>query len=107
MIEPEIAFADLEDDCRLGEDFLRHLVVYALEHCHEDLDFFNQHIEKGLIDKLEDLARAEFKTITYTEAVEQLQKSGQKFEFPVAWGQDLQSEHERYLTEKVFSGPVL
>lgn len=106
MIEPEIAFADLEDDCRLGEDFLRHLVVYALEHCHEDLDFFNQHIEKGLIDKLEDLARAEFKTITYTEAVEQLQKSGQKFEFPVAWGQDLQSEHERYLTEKVFSGPV-
>jgi asparaginyl-tRNA synthetase len=106
MIEPEIAFADLGANCQLGEDFLRYLVVYALEHCQEDLDFFNQHIEKGLRDKLESLAEAEFRTISYTEAVAQLQKSGQSFEFPVEWGQDLQSEHERYLTEKIFSGPV-
>ena len=106
MIEPEIAFADLADDCRLGEDFLRYMVKYALDNCQEDLDFFNQRIEKGLIDKLEALAKAEFKTITYTEAVDLLQKATQTFEFPVEWGCDLQSEHERYLTEQVFDGPV-
>ncbi|SDZ92680.1 asparaginyl-tRNA synthetase [Desulfuromusa kysingii] len=106
MIEPEIAFADLDDNCQLGEDFLRYLVTYALENCQEDLHFFNQRVEKGLIEKLESLAKAEFRTISYTEAVEQLQKKGQSFEFPVAWGHDLQSEHERYLTEKVFNGPV-
>jgi asparaginyl-tRNA synthetase len=106
MIEPEIAFADLADNCQLGEDFLRYLVNYALEHCREDLDFFNQRIEPGLIDKLEALARAEFITISYTEAVERLQKSGQAFQFPVEWGCDLQSEHERYLTEQIFNGPV-
>lgn len=106
MIEPEIAFANLSDNCQLGEDFLRYLVSYALENCQEDLDFFNQRIEKGLIDKLESLAKAEFRTISYTEAVEWLQKSGQTFEFPVVWGHDLQSEHERYLTEQIFSGPV-
>ncbi len=106
MIEPEIAFADLHDDCQLGEDFLRYMVTYALENCQEDLDFFNQRVEKGLIDKLESLAKAEFRTISYTEAVDLLQKSGQSFEFPVEWGHDLQSEHERYLTEKIFNGPI-
>jgi asparaginyl-tRNA synthetase len=106
MIEPEIAFADLADDCQLGEDFLRYLVIYALEHCQEDLTFFNDRIETGLIAKLEALARADFRTVTYTEAIALLEKSTQKFEFPVAWGNDLQSEHERYLTEKVFDGPV-
>ncbi len=106
MIEPEIAFADLADDCKLGEDFLRYLVIYALEHCQEDLTFFNDRIEKGLLDKLEALAQAEFRTVTYTEAISLLEKAAQKFEFPVAWGHDLQSEHERYLTEKVFNGPV-
>lgn len=106
MIEPEIAFADLRDNCQLGEDFLRYMVVYALENCQEDLDFFNQRVEKGLIGKLESLAKAEFRTISYTEAVDQLQKTGQSFEFPVEWGHDLQSEHERYLTEKIFNGPV-
>ena len=106
MIEPEIAFADLRDNCQLGEDFLRYMVVYALENCQEDLEFFNQRVEKGLIGKLESLARAEFITISYTEAVDLLQKSGQTFEFPVKWGYDLQSEHERYLTEKIFNGPV-
>ncbi len=106
MIEPEMAFADLAEDCRLGEDFIRYLVRYALEHCREDLAFFNDRIEKGLIDKLEKVADAEFKTMTYTQAVDVLQKSGQHFEFPVEWGHDLQSEHERYLTEKVIDGPV-
>ncbi|WP_303722312.1 asparagine--tRNA ligase [Malonomonas rubra] len=106
MIEPEIAFADLSDDCQLGEDFLRYLVTYALENCQEDLDFFNQRIEKGLIDKLEALAKAEFRSITYSEAVELLLIAKQQFEFPVSWGCDLQSEHERYLTEQVFNGPV-
>ncbi len=106
MIEPEIAFANLRDNCQLGEDFLRYMVVYALDNCQEDLDFFNQRIEKGLIDKLESLAKAEFSTISYTEAVEMLQKSDHPFEFPVEWGHDLQSEHERYLTEKIFNGPV-
>jgi asparaginyl-tRNA synthetase len=106
MIEPEIAFADLSDNCRLGEDFLRYLVSYALEHCREDLEFFNERVEKGLIDKLEALAKAEFHSISYSEAVTQLQKSGQAFEFPVTWGCDLQSEHERYLTEQIFNGPV-
>lgn len=106
MIEPEIAFSDLTDDCQLGEDFLRYMVKYALDNCQEDLSFFNQRIEKGLIDKLEALAKAEFKTITYTEAVGLLLKAKQKFEFQVQWGCDLQSEHERYLTEQVFNGPV-
>ncbi len=106
MIEPEIAFAELSDNCRLGEEFLRYLVVYALEHCRDDLDFFNQRIEKGLIDKLEALAAARFQTISYGEAVAELQKSGRSFEFPVAWGHDLQSEHERFLTEHIFGGPV-
>nr|WP_291315903.1 asparagine--tRNA ligase [Desulfuromonas sp.] len=106
MIEPEIAFADLADDCRLAEEFLRYLVSYALEECGDDLAFFNDRIEKGLLDKLERLAGATFETMTYTEAVTALQKSGQSFEYPVEWGADLQSEHERYLTEKVIGGPV-
>jgi asparaginyl-tRNA synthetase len=106
MIEPEIAFADLAADCRLGEDFLRYLVTYALENCQEDLAFFNERIETGLLAKLEALASAEFRTISYSEAVERLQRSGQAFEYPVVWGGDLQSEHERYLTEQVFNGPL-
>jgi len=106
MIEPEIAFADLAADCRLAEDFLRYLVTYALEYCEEDLAFFDQRIEKGLIAKLEALARAEFRTMSYTEAVRRLQASKEKFEYPVEWGLDLQSEHERYLTEKVVGGPL-
>jgi len=106
MIEPEIAFADLSDDCRLAEDFLRYLVTHTLDNCGEDLAFFNDRIEKGLIDKLEKIARAEFHILPYTEAISILQKSGENFSFPVEWGLDLQSEHERYLTEKVFDGPV-
>jgi asparaginyl-tRNA synthetase len=106
MIEPEMAFADLEDDCRLGEEFLKFLCRYALEHCAEDLAFFNERIEPGLIDKLQRLAEAEFATMTYTEAVRLLEASGEAFQFPVEWGSDLQSEHERYLTERAVGGPV-
>ncbi len=106
MIEPEMAFCDLAGNCDLAEDFLRHMVGYALEHCTEDLDFFDQRIEKGLIEKLQSLHKAEFHRVSYTEAVDQLQKSGQKFEFKVEWGSDLQSEHERFLTEQIYSGPV-
>jgi asparaginyl-tRNA synthetase len=106
MIEPEMAFCDLEGDCALAEDFLRYLVQFALEHCQNDLDFFDQRIEKGLVDKLKDLATARFEAMSYTEAVHELEKSGRSFEFPVQWGADLQSEHERYLTEEVVGGPV-
>jgi asparaginyl-tRNA synthetase len=106
MIEPEMAFADLSDDCALAEDFLRYLVTYALDHCAEDLAFFDERIEQGLIARLEALAHAQFRTMTYTEAVERLRKSGRSFEFPVDWGCDLQAEHERYLTEEVVGGPV-
>ncbi|MDG5468764.1 asparagine--tRNA ligase [Deltaproteobacteria bacterium IMCC39524] len=106
MIEPEIAFADLADNCQLAEDFFRFMVAYALEHCREDLEFFNQFIDKGLIERLERVVGTDFQTMTYTEAVERLQQSGQAFEFPVEWGCDLQSEHERYLTEKIVDGPL-
>ena len=106
MIEPEIAFADLAADCNLAEEFLRYLVSYALEHCAEDLQFFNDRIEKGLIDKLTALVQSKFETMTYTEAVDQLHRSGQSFEYPVEWGADLQSEHERYLCEQVVNGSL-
>lgn len=106
MIEPEVAFADLADNCRLAEDFFRFMVTYALEHCREDLEFFNQFIDKGLIARLEKVVATAFQTMTYTEAVERLQQSGQAFEFAVEWGCDLQSEHERYLTEKIVDGPL-
>jgi len=106
MIEPEIAFADLAADCRLAEEFLRYLVTYALEHCAEDLQFFNDRIEKGLLDKLNALVQSRFETMTYTEAVDTLLQSGQSFEYPVKWGADLQSEHERYLCEQVVNGPL-
>ena len=106
MIEPEMAFADLADDCALAEDFLRYLVTFALEECAEDLAFFDERIERGLLAKLEALAKAEFQVMTYSEAVQRLEKAGRSFEFPVAWGADLQSEHERYLTEEVVGGPL-
>ncbi|MCK4507900.1 MAG: asparagine--tRNA ligase, partial [Desulfuromonadales bacterium] len=106
MIEPEVAFADLADNCRLAEDFFRFMVEYALEHCADDLAFFNKFIDKGLIDRLQKVVGTAFQSMSYTEAIEQLQKCGQKFEFPVEWGCDLQSEHERYLTEKIVDGPL-
>ncbi|HMB15946.1 MAG TPA: asparagine--tRNA ligase [Pelovirga sp.] len=106
MIEPEMAFADLTRNCEVAEEFFRYLVNYALEHCRDDLAFFNERIAPGLIDRLEQLVGAQFQRLTYSEAIKLLEQSGKAFEFPVAWGQDLQSEHERYLTEEVFSGPV-
>ncbi|MBD1399809.1 asparagine--tRNA ligase [Pelovirga terrestris] len=106
MIEPEMAFADLERNCEVAEAFFRYLVTYALEHCRDDLAFFNERIAPGLIDRLEQLVGGQFHRVSYSEAIRLLEQSGRAFEFPVAWGQDLQSEHERYLTEEVFAGPI-
>jgi asparaginyl-tRNA synthetase len=105
MIEPEMAFAELADDIALAEDFLKHIILRCLERCPEDMAFFNDRIQKGVIDMLEGVARSRFEVITYTEAVDLLGKSGESFEYPVAWGDDLQSEHERYITEKKFKCP--
>jgi asparaginyl-tRNA synthetase len=106
MIEPEIAFADLEDNMKLAEDMLKYLVNYALEHCPLEMEFFNKFIDKGLLERLEKIVQSDFEHLTYTEAIEILKKSGQNFEYPVEWGLDLQTEHERYLTEKVLGKPV-
>ncbi len=108
MIEPEMAFADLQDDMELAEAYLRHLFKHVLENCREDLEFFAKRIEPEAITRLERLAACPaFTRVSYTEAVEILQASGETFEFPVSWGGDLQAEHERYLTEKRFNGPVI
>ena len=106
MIEPEMAFADLADDADLAEEYLRYLFNYVLDNCEEDLVFFNKWIDKTLLESLTSLRESSFKRISYTEAVAILEKADVKFEFPVRWGADLQSEHERYLTEQVFEGPV-
>lgn len=106
MIEPEIAFADLDDNMNLAEEMIKYLITYLLEKAEVEMDFFNQFVDKGLKEKLQNIAAAEFVRITYTEAVETLQKAKEKFEYPVEWGRDLQTEHERYLTEKVFHKPV-
>ena len=106
MIEPEMAFADLADDADLAEDFLRHLFRSVLDHCGEDLAFFDARVERGLLATLQTLAESRFTRLTYDEAVAILAKADREFEFPVSWGIDLQSEHERYLTEEVFHGPV-
>jgi asparaginyl-tRNA synthetase len=106
MIEPEMAFCDLAGDRQVAEAFIKSIVTEVLERCSDDIDFFDQWIEKGLREKLESLVRAEFATVPYTEAVSLLEKSGQKFEYPVKWGLDLQSEHERYLTEKLLKKPM-
>lgn len=107
MIEPEMAFYNLEDNMTLAQDFVQYLVKYALDNCKEDLNFLNEMYDKELISRLEFVVNNDFKRLTYTEAVEILMKSGEKFEFPVSWGTDLQSEHERYLVEKHFKKPVI
>jgi asparaginyl-tRNA synthetase len=107
MIEPEMAFADLDDDADLAEDYLRFLFQEVLRLRPDDLKFFNDRIEKGLLDNLERLAEAKFTRITYTEAIALLEKNADKFEFKPYWGIDLQSEHERYLAEVLFKGPVI
>ncbi|OVA03173.1 Aspartyl/Asparaginyl-tRNA synthetase [Macleaya cordata] len=108
MIEPELAFADLNDDMACATAYLQYVVRYVLENCKEDMDFFNTWIEKGIIDRLSDVAEKDFVQLTYTDAIELLLRAKKKFEFPVKWGCDLQSEHERYITEDAFSGsPVI
>ena len=106
MIEPEIAFADLEDDMYLAESMLKYIIRYVLEHAPEEMRFFNKFMDKGLIERLEHVMNADFARVSYTEAVSILQKNNKKFEFPVSWGSDLQTEHERYLTETVYKRPV-
>lgn len=106
MIEPEIAFADLEDNMELAEDMIKFVINYVMENAPEEMEFFNSFIDKGLIDRLNNVVNSEFTRITYTKAVEMLQESGHEFEYPVKWGDDLQTEHERYLTEQVFKAPV-
>ncbi|MFW6286619.1 MAG: asparagine--tRNA ligase [Candidatus Sumerlaeota bacterium] len=107
MIEPEMAFCDLEGDMELAEDFIRSLVNTALTDCSEDLAFFGKFIDKELEERLAKLSESSFERMSYTEAIETLESSGKKFEYPVEWGCDLQSEHERYLTEQVVGGPVI
>ncbi|MEE4198420.1 MAG: asparagine--tRNA ligase [Bacteroidales bacterium] len=107
MIEPEMAFYDIHENMDLAEDFLKYLVSYALDHCAEDIEFLNKMFDKELIDRLKFVVNHQFQRITYTEAIEVLTRSGQKFEFPVQWGSDLQSEHERYLVEKHYKKPVM
>ncbi len=106
MIEPEMAFADLDDNMEVAEDMIKYIINYVLENAPEEMAFFNQFIDKGLIDRLKGVASAEFGHVTYTEAIDILLKSGRKFDYPVKWGVDLQTEHERYLTEEVFKRPV-
>ena len=106
MLEPEMAFADLEDDMDLAEDMLKYVINYVMENAPEEMNFFNSFVDKGLIDRLTNVATSEFARITYTEAIEILKKHNDKFEFKVSWGIDLQTEHERYLTEEVYKRPV-
>lgn len=106
MIEPEIAFADLQDDMDLAEAMVKYIITYTLEHAPEEMNFFNQFIDKGLLERLEHIVNSSFERVTYTEAVEILQKSGKKFQYPVEWGLELQTEHERYLTEEVYKKPI-
>ena len=106
MMEPEMAFADLNDDMDLAEKMLKYLINYVLTEIPEEMEFFDKFIEPGLIERLQAVAQADFARVTYTEAIGLLIKSGQKFDYPVSWGIDLQTEHERYITEKIFNKPV-
>ena len=106
MIEPEIAFADLKDDMMLAEGMLKYIINYVLENAPEEMAFFNQFVDKGLIERLQHVANSEFGHITYTDAITELEKHNDEFEYKVSWGCDLQTEHERYLTEKLFGRPV-
>ena len=106
MIEPEMAFADLEDDMDNAEAMIKHVIRVVLEHCSQEMEFFNSFVDKGLLARLTHVVSSDFGRVTYTEAVELLQKSGESFEYPVFWGCDLQTEHERCLTEKIFKKPL-
>ena len=106
MIEPEMAFADLNDNMEIAEEMLKYIIQYVLDHAPEEMEFFNNFVDKGLLERLDNILSNEFGRVTYTEAVDLLLKSGHEFEFPVEWGIDLQTEHERYLTEQIFKKPV-
>ena len=106
MIEPEIAFADLKDDMAMAEGMLKYIIRYVLENAPEEMQFFNQFIDQGLLERLQVVANSDFGHVTYTEAIEILQKNNDNFDYKVSWGCDLQTEHERYLTEQVFNKPV-
>lgn len=106
MIEPEIAFADLKDDMVLAESMLKYIINYVLEHAPEEMNFFNTLIDKGLLDRLDHVRTSDFGHVTYTEAIEILEQNNENFEYKVSWGCDLQTEHERYLTEQIFKKPV-
>ncbi len=106
MIEPEIAFADLNDDMQLAEDMLKYIIKYVLDNAPEEMQFFNNFVDKNLLERLNGIINSEFGRITYTEAIEILEKNNDNFDYPVKWGSDLQTEHERYLTEVVFKRPV-
>ncbi|MGM9860126.1 MAG: asparagine--tRNA ligase, partial [Muribaculaceae bacterium] len=107
MIEPEMAFYDITDNMDLAEEFVKYCIRYVLDHCRDDIEFLAEHYDKGLIERLEFVLHNDFVRLTYTEGVKILQESGHKFEFPVSWGIDLQSEHERYLVEQHFKKPVI
>ena len=107
MIEPEVAFIDIDENMDLAEDFLKYCIRYALDNCRSDIEFLSEHYDKELINRLEAVAADTFVRLTYTEAIDILLQSGKKFEFPVKWGMDLQSEHERYLVEQHFKRPVI
>ena len=106
MMEPEMAFCDINGNMDLAEEMIKFIISYVLEHCPEEMQFFNSFIDKGLLERLDHIVNSDFVRITYTEAVDILQKSGKKFEYPVEWGLELQTEHERYLTEEVFKKPM-
>ena len=106
MIEPEMAFADLNDNMEIAEEMLKYIIQYVLDNAPEEMEFFNSFVDKGLLERLDNILSNEFGRVTYTEAVDLLKKSGQQFEYPVEWGIDLQTEHERYLTEQIFKKPV-
>jgi asparaginyl-tRNA synthetase len=106
MIEPEIAFADLKDDMILAESMLKYVIKYVLEHAPEEMEFFNSFVDQGLLERLQNVANSDFGRVTYTEAIEILEKNNDKFEYKVSWGCDLQTEHERFLTEQIFKKPV-
>jgi len=106
MVEPEIAFADLQDDMRLAEDMLKYIIQYVMENAPEEMQFFNSFIDNTLLERLNNIVHSEFAHITYTEAIKLLEKENDRFVFPVQWGSDLQTEHERYLTEQIFKKPV-
>ena len=106
MIEPEIAFADINDNMELAEDMMKYIIKYVMENAKEEMEFFNKFIDKGLVDRLENIVNSDFERITYTKAIELLKKAKKEFQYPVEWGIDLQTEHERYITEEIYKKPV-